>query len=194
MTSSTPRTARRTRSPFAIHEAVSPSQVEVARSLFREYRAWLVDHREVTAFGDEILARGLTWLDQEIEELPGDYIPPGGALLVAYSGITPVGCAALHGRGLGVGEIKRIYVRESQRGAGLGRRLTRQALSLARKRGYRRVVLDTLPTMNHAIAMYRKMGFQPTERYWPHPVPDALFFEFRLDPPSPRRTPRRAKS
>jgi len=154
----------------------------VARALFREYREWLVEHREVTAFGDAILRRGLQYFDREIADLPGDYAPPGGALFVAFEGPTAFGCAALRRQGRGVAEFKRLYVRATHRGTGMGRRLTRRALERARRLGYRRVVLDTLPTMVAAIATYRKMGFRPTGKYWPHPVKDALFFEYRLNP------------
>lgn len=166
-----------------VREVRTASRIEDARALFREYRAWLVEHREVTAFGDAILERGLAYLDREIADLPGDYGPPGGALLIAYDGSTPVGCAGLHRLGSRVAEVKRVYVRPTFRGGGVGRRLTERALRAARRLGYRRVVLDTIPTMKHAIAMYRTMGFQPTERYWPHPVADALFFEYRWDRP-----------
>jgi hypothetical protein len=44
----------------------------------------------------------------------------------------------------------------------------------------------------HAVALYRSMGFTPTERYWNHPVRDALFFEFRLEPSGTLPRPRRA--
>ena len=148
----------------SIREAARPAEVEEARALFLEYRAWLVEHREVTAFGDEILARGLAHLDREIETLPGEYSPPDGALFLAYDGTTAFGCAAIHRQSEGVGEFKRLYVRDSHRGRGVGMQLTRRALERARTLGYRRVVLDTLPTMVGAIATYRKMGFRATER------------------------------
>ena len=81
--------------------------------------------------------------------------------------------------GQDVGEIKRLYVRPDARGARLGRRITRALLNRARKLGYDRVVLDTLPNMKAAIAIYRGMGFVPIRPYWAHPYPDALFFEYR---------------
>jgi ribosomal protein S18 acetylase RimI-like enzyme len=80
-----------------------------------------------------------------------------------------------------VGEIKRVYVRPEGRGQGIGRRLTRAALDEAKRLGYHRVVLDTLPSMGSAVALYRKMGFRPIPAYWKHPVPGALFFEYALE-------------
>jgi len=157
------------------------ADLEAVRGLFIEYRQWLADHREVTAFADSILEVGLGYFDKEIDELPGAYGPPNGVLLLALEGGTPVGCGALREVRPQVGEIKRLYVRPSHRGTGLGRRLVRTLLSRARKLRYARVVLDTLPTMTEAIRLYRDLGFVPIAAYWPHPVGEALFFEYRLD-------------
>jgi ribosomal protein S18 acetylase RimI-like enzyme len=154
--------------------------VEAVRSLFAEYRKWLAEHREVTVFEDSVLKTGLRYFDEEIRALPGAYGPPRGALYLAFEGTTPVGCGALRQLGPHVGEIKRLYVRPDSRGSRLGRRITRALLNRARTLGYDRVVLDTLPNMKAAIAIYRSMGFEPIQPYWAHPYPDALFFEYRL--------------
>lgn len=158
--------------------------VEAVRSLFLEYRTWLAEHREVTAFEDTVLETGLRYFDEEIRALPGAYGPPRGALYVAFEGTTQVGCGALRQLRPYVGEIKRLYVRPDSRGARLGRRITRALLNRARTLGYDRVVLDTLPNMKAAIAIYREMGFVPIRPYWAHPYPDALFFEYRLRGPA----------
>jgi GNAT superfamily N-acetyltransferase len=174
-------------SRLSIRLATTPTEVERARTLFLEYREWLVAHREVTAFPDDVLARGLKIMDREIEGLPGEYVPPRGALYLAWAGGDPIGCAALRPLGPTTAEFKRLFVRPSSRSSGVGRDLTARALLRARKVGYRRVVLDTLPTMGRAIALYRSMGFLPIAAYWKHPVPGALFFEIRL--PLEKRAP-----
>jgi ribosomal protein S18 acetylase RimI-like enzyme len=171
---------------FRIRLARCPSDVAAVRSLFLEYRTWLAEHREVTAFDDAILRTGLDYFDREIENLPGDYGLPRGALFLACAGASPVGCGALRELPGNVAELKRVYVRPAARGKGLGRRITRVALNRARRSGYQRVVLDTLPTMTAAIAIYRSMGFAPIGAYWSHPVEGALFFQYRL-----RAAPRR---
>jgi len=177
----------------AVREARTPSQTESAKVLFLEYRAWLVAHREVTAFPDSVLARGLGLFDQELSEFPGAYAPPKGALFVACTGSSHVGCAALRPHWGRTAELKRLFVRPEARNAGVGRRLTLRTLRHARKLGYNRVVLDTLPTMVRAIALYRAMGFQPIPAYWAHPVPGALFFEYRLRAPRILRAGRPAR-
>jgi GNAT superfamily N-acetyltransferase len=166
-----------------ILEARTAPHLEMVRSLFLEYRSWLADHREITAFDDSILARGLEFMDREIAGLPGEYTPPTGTLLLARQGAEAIGCAALRRQDAQAAELKRVYVRPSSRGGGIGRRLTTRALEEARLLGYKRVVLDTLPTMTSAIEMYRRKGFRPIDAYWANPVPGALFYEYLLDGP-----------
>jgi putative acetyltransferase len=175
--------------PTSVRLARTGRDLDAIRSLFLEYRAWLADHREVTAFDDSVLETGLRYFDQEVASLPGEYGPPRGALVLAFRDTKAVGMGALRSLRKNVGEIKRVYVRPEARGEGLGHRITRAVLNRARTLGYDRVVLDTLPKMTAAIAVYRSMGFVPIPPYWPHPVPDALFFEYRLTRPRLPRAP-----
>jgi GNAT superfamily N-acetyltransferase len=118
--------------------------------------------------------------DEELAELPGAYAPPSGALLVARDGAAAAGCVALRRLDAGTGEMKRMYVREPWRGTGLGRRLALAIIEEARRRRYARLVLDTLPRLSAAIALYRDLGFRETGAYLASPTPGALCFELRL--------------
>jgi len=73
-----------------------------------------------------------------------------------------------------------MYVREAYRGSGLGRRLAVAVIEEARKRGYARVLLDTLPKLAPAIALYRDLGFRETAAYLASPTPGAVCFELRI--------------
>ena len=118
--------------------------------------------------------------DQELEALPGQYAPPGGVLLIARDADAAAGCVALRRVDAGTGEMKRMYVREAYRGSGLGRRLAAEVIEEARKRNYKRVVLDTLPKLAAAIALYRDLGFREIGPYLACPTPGAICFELKL--------------
>jgi len=80
----------------------------------------------------------------------------------------------------GIGEIKRLYVQPEFRGLGLGRELMHEILEEARRRSYTRLRLDTVPLMDTAITLYRRLGFVEIPPYRPNPIPGALYFELAL--------------
>jgi putative acetyltransferase len=151
-----------------IAPAATPRDIAEVRTLFAEY-AGLVT--EALCFQN---------FDAELAALPGDYAPPGGVLLIARDGTAPAGCVALRRVDPASGEMKRMFVREQYRGSGLGRRLALAAIEEARNRGYRRVLLDTLPKLAPAIALYRDLGFRVTAPYLAAPTPGAICFALRL--------------
>jgi len=71
-------------------------------------------------------------------------------------------------------------VRGTHRGKGLGRALAEAAIRAARDAGCARIVLDTLPKMREAQALYGLLGFTRIEPYLREPTPGALCFELRL--------------
>lgn len=101
--------------------------------------------------------------------------PPGGVFVVATSDGEPVACGGVQPLEGGTGEIKRMWVHADWRGAGLGSRMLRHLETLARDLGHRRVVLDTNGTLVEAIAMYRRAGYQPVQRYNDNPYAQAWF-------------------
>lgn len=114
---------------------------------------------------------------EELEHFETHYGPPEGCFLVHEGGL---GCAGLRKFADGVGEMKRLYVVPAARGRGIGGQLARRIIEEARARGYRRLVLDTLPDMKAAQALYRALGFREIPSYRANPVPGALFFELEL--------------
>jgi GNAT superfamily N-acetyltransferase len=91
---------------------------------------------------------------------PQELRPPAGVLLVAHLGAEPVGCGALKHHEDAPSEIKRMWVAESVRGLGVGRRLLAELERRAVAAGARTVRLETNRALTEAIAMYRKAGYR----------------------------------
>jgi GNAT superfamily N-acetyltransferase len=145
-----------------------PELVEEARRLFTEYASGL---------GVDLCFQQF---DQELAGLPGDYAPPRGALFLLEEEGRAVGCVAVRPLDAETAEMKRLYVQESARGRGQGRQLAEAALAFARRLGYRRMRLDTLPIMERAQVLYAELGFEDIPPYRANPVPGARFLECRL--------------
>jgi len=117
---------------------------------------------------------------EECARLPGEYAPPLGELLLAMEGGEPVGCVALRPMDGETCEMKRVFLRPEWRRQGIGRALTEAILQAARRIGYRRIRLDTIPALKPAIALYRSMGFRVVAPYRVIPTSCAFFMELNL--------------
>ena len=143
----------------------SPAQWAEAKRLVQEYAASLkVD----------LCFQGF---DKELAQFETEYGAPGGCFFLEEGYL---GCAGLRRFADGVGEMKRLYVTPEGRGRGIGEALARSVIEEARRLGYRRLVLDTLPDMKAAQALYRSLGFREIPSYRFNPVAGTLFFELEL--------------
>jgi putative acetyltransferase len=77
--------------------------------------------------------------------------------------------------------MKRLYLRPSFRGKGLGRMIAEAIIAEARKIGYHHMRLDTIePIMKDAVEMYRKLGFREIAPYRANPIAGAMYMELQL--------------
>ena len=151
-----------------IRPALGGNELTLARELIREYG---------DSLGVDLSFQGF---EAELRGLPGDYAPPGGALLLTFIGEECAGCIAVRPLSGDVCEMKRLYVRPRWRGLGIGGRLIEAVLGEARRAGYRVIRLDTLPSMTAARAMYVAHGFRAIAPYYESPIPGTVFLELDL--------------
>lgn len=151
-----------------IEEANTPAQIEQAHALFLEYADGL---------GISLCFQGF---EAELATLPGLYAPPRGRLLLALDDEEAVGCIGLRPLEGDRCEMKRLYVRASHRGRGLGRELAARALLEAARSGYGRMVLDTLPSMERARQLYGHLGFDVIQPDYTSPLEGVVYMEIHL--------------
>jgi putative acetyltransferase len=144
---------------LGVVHAAQAGDAEAVRALFLEYASGL----------------GIDLSFQDFETEIADPLSTYETVLLDEDG-----CAALRRISADTCELKRLFVRESARGSGLGRRLAEAAIAEARGRGYRRLVLDTLPSMTAARALYASLGFREIAAYRFNPIHGTTYFELTL--------------
>jgi ribosomal protein S18 acetylase RimI-like enzyme len=149
-------------------------QVETAAHL-REVRQLFTEYTEDLGFDLDFQD-----YDDEITHLPGAYTPPSGRLYIALYDGAIAGCIALRKLDETTCEMKRMYVRTGYRRKGVGKDMALRVIDDARRIGYSKMRLDTIDTMDAAIALYRHLGFNPIPPYRYNPMKGAYFLELVL--------------
>lgn len=158
---------------ITLHTPQTAAELLTVREIFSEYAGTLGVDLDFQGFAEELA------------QLPGDYAPPRGALLLARVGEAVAGCCALRPMDSSdypnAAEMKRLYVRPAFRGFGLGRQLSEAILDEARRAGYSCVLLDTLDDMEAARALYEDLGFEEIPPYYHNPHAGAHYLKVELD-------------
>jgi ribosomal protein S18 acetylase RimI-like enzyme len=154
---------------FVIRDVRDAGDIADARRLFEAYAASL---------GVDLCFQNFA---HELANLPGDYAPPHGCLLLAENADRVMGCVALRplaqrsSDATSIGEVKRLYVDPAARAAGIGRALAEAVIGRAHAIGYEMLKLDTLATMTRARALYATLGFRECAPYYENPLPGVFY-------------------
>jgi GNAT superfamily N-acetyltransferase len=162
-------------------------QLEPPLVLASEYGAWALEQARLE-YGIDLSSESERGLSVGLAGLLTDR----GRLYLAERGDEPVGIAGLKPIDARVAEIKRMYVRPSSRGLGVGRMLLHRLLDDARELDYGLVRLESAAFMRSAHALYRSFGFEPTPPYEGREFADiravddiSVFMALRLEPTPP---------
>ena len=148
--------------------------IDKIKELFKEYTDMLVKE-------DEDFAKYLKLQDyeSELENLDIKYGPPKGRLYLATVEGEVAGCIALKYIDEKTCELKRLYVKPEFRGNKIADALVDQIIDDAKKIGYKKIQLDTLPFLKSAIHLYERYGFYKILPYNNSPMKNSLYY--RLD-------------
>ncbi len=112
---------------------------------------------------------------------------PGITFWTVWDGETLVGCAALKALGDDAGEVKSMRTPQALRRRGAGRAVLAHLVAEARRRGYRRLSLDTgsHPAFGAAQALYASAGFVRCGPFGDYAAnPHSVFMMLDLGPAS----------
>jgi putative acetyltransferase len=154
--------------PFELSPANSSDDFTIARALFLEYR---------TELNVDLCFQSFT---AELDNLPALYAPPTGRLIIARVDGKIAGCVAVKKIDTEICEMKRLYVKPEFRGKKVGIALVKRIIEIARELDYKIMRLDTLTTLERAVSIYRRIGFNTISPYYHNPLPNVLFFEKSL--------------
>jgi DNA-binding MarR family transcriptional regulator/GNAT superfamily N-acetyltransferase len=112
---------------------------------------------------------------------PEEVSPPRGAFVLVYLRGEPVGCGAVKHLVGGVTDIKRMWLAESVRGLGLGRRLLEHLETLAREHGSTIAHLETSDVLPEALALYGSAGYVEVPPFNAEPFADHWFSKPLID-------------
>ncbi len=153
------------------NEAKTLKDYNIASDLFKEYASQTGIDLEFQNFR------------KEIENLKNQYSRLVGAALIVYNELeNPIGYFGVRPLEGSISELKRMCLRTEGRGKGIGKQMLNKAIEISKELGYDKMRLDTLPTMQSAIGLYKKIGFYEIDPYRFNPIARSKYFEISLNP------------
>jgi GNAT superfamily N-acetyltransferase len=148
---------------FSINQASFPKDEDAVLAIFREYIASApvsLDYQQN---------------EDEFQKIESKYSLPDGVVFLVYKDDDVIGCAAFRRVNDNVCEMKRVYIRPTERGHNLGEKLVKTLMSCAKENGYSRMCLDVLADFETARRLYEKLGFEPADPVSYNPIPGTNF-------------------
>lgn len=152
-----------------IRVASSDHDVSAVRTLWLEYWQSLGLPADFQNFSEEMAS------------LPGLYAAPRGRLLLALKDGVLAGAGAFRPLDAQACEAKRLYVPPQFRRLGIASALLERLIHEACRTGYKYMYGDTLPSMESALQLYRRVGFQEIPPYSSAPTPGAIYLRLALN-------------
>ena len=139
--------------------------IEKTKELIRQYLIWVESDLSFQQ------------VDEELATFSGKYEEPDGSFFTAKDGDEVIGCIGLRKIQPEICEMKRLFVKNEYKGMGIGKELIKIIIEEGRKKGYKKMRLDTLPKMKAAQNLYKEFGFYLIERYVSNPIEGTVYME-----------------
>ena len=143
-------------------------QFNSARKLTVDYMDWL---------GEDLCYQGI---EKEMESFHIMYNKPTGAFIYITIDGEIAGGVGVRKFLNDICEMKRLFVHKKFRGLDLGLLLCKNILHESKKLGYKKMYLDTLPSLKNATQLYKKIGFCETSKYYNNPDERVVYMEIEL--------------
>jgi ribosomal protein S18 acetylase RimI-like enzyme len=150
---------------FIYKKLETDEEIIAAKNLILEYIQWL----------DQDLC--YQNINDELNNFPEKYKEPEGAFIIAKDNSNIVGCVGIRKIENNICEMKRLFVNDNYKGKGIGKRLVEIIIEEAKNKNYKKIRLDTLGTMESALKIYYKNGFNKIEPYYNNPGDNVIYLE-----------------
>lgn len=103
---------------------------------------------------------------KDMDDIQKSYFENGGTFLGMFAGGEMICTGALRQLDEETCELKRLWLLTEYHGQGLGYRMLRELLSIAKNMGYKRIRLETDPVaQSRALHFYKRIGFYEIPGY-----------------------------
>ena len=161
-----------------IHPAETEEDFEAVKQLFTALANYIFE--TLSPHSLSLAQRIRQKVQDEANDLPGEYVIPKGCILLAkYKGVI-AGCVAVSEIAEELCELKRMYVKPQFRRIGIGKRLADAVIEKAVQLKYKRMRLSTSEFFIGAKELYVSLGFKETGHIEGSPLKNSVYMELKL--------------